>query len=347
MHSNSGRLLILCSCLLFASFAMAKDAAPLFADHATLHVTIEAPLRVISDQRDSDEYHQGKLRYVESNGEMQELDVKMRARGRYRRIPDTCDFPPIRLNFAKKAVKKTLFARQDKLKLITHCRSRSDRHEQVILREYLTYRFWQEMTDYSFRVRLLKINWIDSERPDDATERYGFLLEDEMRLGKRIGMELSNVRKVAANSLLADHSALLGVYEYMIANTDFSMLMGPAEEFCCHNVVLYKAPEGHVPIPYDFDFAGLVNAPYATPNPKLRLRSVRTRLYRGRCEHNDRVDAAIEQFQSKREDLYKLVDSQPGMHPKYRKSVKKFLDAFYKTISNPKKVQSRLLKKCV
>lgn len=347
MRTVRCRLLVVSCLVTFAVPATANDATLLFAEHATLAVSIVAPIEQVADQRDSGEYYDGKLRYTDTAGQEQEVDIKLRARGRYRRQLDTCRFPPVRLNFRKKQLEGTIFEGQDKLKLVTHCQNRGTLYEQLLLKEYLTYRMWQEMTDYSFRVRLLRIDWIDSDNPTEPLQRYGFLLEDEELLGERIGLELSNVRSASPANMPADQAALLAVFEYIIANTDFSMILGPAEEVCCHNVVLYDAPQGHLPIPYDFDFAGFVNAPYAKPNPKLRLRSVTTRMYRGRCEHNDSLDSAIEKFQAKRAALFALIDNQPGLSDRTRNSARRFIEKSYKVIDDPKQVDKWLARKCV
>lgn len=333
--------------VLIAAAATATFAQPLFDTHETLAISITAPLDKISAERDSNEYHEGTLRYTDSAGAVHELDVSLRARGRYRRQDKTCDFPPIRLNFKKKQVEETLFADQDKIKLVTHCKNRSEFYEQLLLKEYLAYRMLQVMTDKSFRVRLLRITWTDSEQVGEPLEQYGFLLEDEELLGKRLGLKPSEVRSTLPDALVADHAAMVGVYEYMIANTDFSMLLGPKDEICCHNIVLYNSGSGHLPIPYDFDFSGFVNAPYADPNPQLKLRSVTTRMYRGRCEHNDSLEAALQQFRDKRAELLALIEEQPGLTDRTRKSAGGFIGDFFKIIDDPKKVRSRIVKRCV
>lgn len=327
--------------------ATADEARPLFADHDMLAVSIHAPLEQIARERDSEEYHEGQLRYTDATGGSRELDVKLRARGRYRRQTSTCNFPPIRLNFAKKKVDDTIFAGQDKLKLVTHCENGSEYYEQLLLKEYLTYRMFQEFTDQSFRVRLLRISWNDSLEGGEPMETYGFLLEDEDLLGERLGVKPSEVRSTTPGGLIADQAALVGVYEYLIGNTDFSMLLGPAEEKCCHNIVLYGTDAGHLPIPYDFDFSGFVNAPYAEPNPKLKIRSVTVRLYRGRCEHNAEMEAVLQQFRDKRPALFALMDNLPGLSERTRKSAGSYIDDFYKIINDPKRVRGRMAKRCV
>ena len=128
---------------------------PIFATHDLLTARIEAPLSTLVKERPEQEYLDGRFFYVASNGEEQQLDLKIRVRGKYRARKSTCNFPPIRLNFKKGQVKETEFAGQDKLKLVTHCQTRRSNFEQLVLREYLAYRIYQELTDKSFGARLI------------------------------------------------------------------------------------------------------------------------------------------------------------------------------------------------
>lgn len=326
---------------------LAADAAqPLFADHETLAVTIEAPLRAVQQERDSGEYHDGRLTVSDDAG-THTLDLKLRARGKYRRQEKTCSFPPIRLNFKKKQVEGTVFEGQDKLKLVTHCRSSRSDFEHYVLKEYLAYRILQVVTDRSFGVRLLRVAWRDSERPDENIEAYGFLIEDEERLGERLGLELADAGNVRPALLDPEQAALVAVFEFLIANTDFSLIAGPQGESCCHNVVLYRDGQNYVPIPYDFDFSGLVNAPYAEPHPRLNMRSVRTRRYRGRCDHVELISPSVERFRAARGEIMQLIDSLSGLEERDREGVRRFVEKFYDSTDSERRIESRLVKRCV
>lgn len=343
----------LSACLLLAC-AAAPDAAaaadgeqPLFAAAGTLPVTISAPIGAVKDERDSDEYHDGSLAYSDADGNLRVLDLKLKARGRYRRQQRTCRFPPIRLNFKKKQVDGTVFAGQDKLKLVTHCRTGSRSYEQQLLKEYLAYRLLQTLTEYSFSTRLLHVTWQDSEDPDENFEHYAFLIEDEELLGERIGMPYVAVGSTRPTRLDAGQATLVGIFQFLIGNTDFSMLAGPANDDCCHNVVLYDNDGSHLPIPYDFDFSGLVDAPYAAPNPKLKIRTVTKRLYRGRCEHNELVAPTLERFREKRADIFALIEQQEGLGGRERREVHRYVDEFFDVIERPRSVERYLIGECV
>jgi len=319
---------------------------PLFADHVVIDVRIEAPLTTLVKERSDEDYLDGTFTFPDTDGMEKSVDLKLRTRGRYRLQKRTCTFPPVRLNFPKSQVEDTLLDGQDKLKLVTHCNTGRDSFEQLVLREYLAYRILQTLTDKSFGVRLMRITWADTEGEDPVT-RWGFVIEDDDDIGTRIGMERFSAAGLAYQILDEQQANLISLYEYMIGNTDFSLIRGPADDDCCHNAVPFRVGEGKIiPIPYDFDFSGLVDAPYAEPNPQFKIRSVTTRVYRGRCPDNHIVPEALAYMVSKKGEIYGLVDGLTGLDDKNRKDVTKYLDSFYDIAEDPKKVEKELIGKC-
>lgn len=331
---------------LIAAAAPAGEAVPLFTEDTLLPVRIEAPLRRLTRERSDTEYLDGFLYYTDGDGLERAFDLKLRARGRYRRKPDTCSFPPVRLNFRKDQVDGTSFAGIDKLKLVTHCKDSSS-YEQNVLEEYLAYRILNTLTDESFRVRLLHVDWVDNERGDETGKRYAFLIEDDDLLEDRLGAERAEVRSVGYDLLQPEPAALVSVFQYLIGNTDFSMVLGPQDDDCCHNAVLFAGDHGrYLPIPYDFDFAGLVNARYAEPNPRLKIRRVTSRLYRGNCIHNEYLDGALEQVMAQRGPVMALLDSVPGMDDRTRETARRYLGDVYDDLSAPDGAERYLIKNC-
>ena len=100
-------------------------------------------------------------------------------------------------------------------------------------------------------------------------------------------MKEAGVGSAKYDQLNKAQSALAALFQYMIGNTDFSMVASVEGEDCCHNGILLTGDSpGYYYVPYDFDFAGIVDAPYAEPNPRFKLRGVTSRLYRGHCSFN-------------------------------------------------------------
>lgn len=327
--------------------AQETTGLPLFSSADTLHVQIEGPLTTLIRKRSNTDYYGGKFRYREADGSERELSLKFRTRGNYRRRRDTCRFPPVRLNFAKKEVVGTEFEGQNILKLVTHCRPRSNIYEQFAVKEYLAYKILELHTPYSFRTRLMKISWIDTDKDNKVDERYGFVIEHKNEVAARLGGEVAEVTSTSYDVLNPEQASIASVFQYMIGNTDFSMIKGTPDDGCCHNGILVNTNDvGQVSIPYDFDFSGLVNAPYAEPNPRFKISKVTTRLYRGNCRFTDQVDASVALFLDERDAVMRLIDEQDGLTNSTRSRAAAFIERFYQDISNPRRVQTKFVKGC-
>ena len=68
----------------------------------------------------------------------------------------------------------------------------------------------------------------------------------------------------------------------------------------------------YTPLPYDFDFSGLVNAPYAKPRPELGIRTVKSRVYRGYCLEGLDLQGAIRDVLAKEAEILELLGQLPG-----------------------------------
>ncbi|MDJ0812374.1 MAG: hypothetical protein QNJ23_01485 [Woeseiaceae bacterium] len=320
-------------------------ADPLFQDTAILAVTITGPLKTLVKERPKEDYLDGFLEYTEADGRSVKLDLEIRARGHFRHA--NCDYPPVLLNLKRKQTPGTLFENQNKLKLVVQC-DRSSQFEQAVLREYLAYRILNAVTDKSFRVRPLSITYVDTEKPDGREPRYAFLIEHKKRLGERFGVQDLAIERTAVSALDGAQLNLTSIFGFLIGNTDFSPVAGAPGRDCCHNYVLFG--EDGIPqwaVPYDFDMSGLVDAPYATPNERFNLRTVRQRLYRGRCVNNEHVEASLQTFRDNRDAIYALVDEHEGLKPYLRKKVTKYIDDFYELINDPRDVERRILDECI
>lgn len=329
-----------------ASFAGGEPDA-LFRSDEVIDVTLSAPLTTFLKQRSREEYAPGTFEYVDEAGESHSVSVQIRARGHFRHA--NCDFPPVRLNFKKSEVKDTLFDHQDKVKLVVHCKS-ADRYEQGVLREYLAYRVLNLLTDRSFRTRLFRVTYRDTEGKRDDQTRFAFLIEHKSRLGKRMGLddlelegtEVANIRPAELN--------LTSLLQFYLGNTDFSPVAGAPDRTCCHNYVLFGDKDDVdmiTAIPYDFDQSGFVNAPYAGANPRFRLRSVRQRLYRGRCVNNEHIADSVQRFQDEREEILALLEAYPHISNSTRKTLVRYTGDFYGLIDKPERVRKYLTDKCI
>jgi hypothetical protein len=304
------KLLIAAALLLAIQVAFALEPGepdPLFQDDSVLEITITAPMKPLLGHRPDEEYLPGTLSYTEADGSVVDIDIGIRTRGNYRRQPRVCPFPPLRINIDKSQAQNTLFHKQDKLKLVAHCRDNSERYEQNVIREYLAYRILNTLTEVSYRVRLARVTYIDSEQEDEDRVRYAFFIEHKDRLSSRLGLPEIATSAIQVADLEGAYSDLTSLFQFMIGNTDFSPIAGAEGEDCCHNSTLLGNEGGPVyAIPYDFDMSGLVDAPYAEPNPRFRIKRVTQRLYRGRCAHIDNLGVSLQLFQDSREAICRI-----------------------------------------
>ncbi len=344
------------TCTTIASFHVALAASaqtiaaadPLFQDDTPIEIIVTAPLRSLMRERPDEVDLDGRIQYTGSDGNTVEFDVGVRTRGNYRRQLRVCPFPPLRLNFKSSQTKDTLFHKQDKLKLVTHCRNKRTQYNQSVIKEYLAYRILNILTDVSYRVRLLHVNYVDSDNQKSKFEQYAFLIEHKDRLTRRTELSRVDVARTQVENLQPDYTNLVSVFHFMIGNADFSPIQGPPGETCCHNHTLFgREGELYFSIPYDFDMSGIVDAPYATPNPRFKLRSVRDRLYRGRCKNNERLPASLKIFQDNRDKIFAMLDTQAELTPSIRKKIISYIEKFYAVIDNPQRVEKSLFKKCI
>ena len=323
-------------------------ATPLFEDDALLAITLEGPLNTLMRKRPNDAELPFRLTFVDDDGSPLTVDVQLRTRGNYRRDRRTCPFAPVRVNFKKGQVKKTVFHKQDKLKLVTHCRDGIPANQAAVQREYLAYRVFNTLTDASFRVRMLEITWVDTDKDNRSMTQFGFLIEDVDALAKRIGRKELEVPRTTVAQLDPAYTNLASVFQYLIANTDFSPIAAAEGEDCCHNgKLLASGDEPIYAVPYDFDMSGFVDAPYASPNPRFKIRTVKQRVYRGRCVNNEYLAATFDLFRDRREAITELIASHPHLGTRDRNETLRFVDAFYDTINNPKDVDRSLIGRCV
>ena len=316
-------------------------AASLFEDDGAIEVTLSGPISTMF--ADTDDRTQ---RAFVVHAQDKALPAKVRLRGRSRlRV---CAFPPLRLNFRMADTSDSVFAGQDKLKLVTHCRN-YDRAEQDLLEEYAAYRIFNVLTDFSYRVRLLRINYEDTDGrlSDKASPRYGFVLETPAQLAERAGAEPVTLRGVPKKRHDLDQAALMYVYQYLIANTDWGLVKADYAAGCCHNVDLFERDAKVFTVPYDLDLSGLVNANYAFPDHQLRIDKVTQRLYRGLCTDPDVLLRAIDRVIAREAEILGILRDTPGLADKNRDTAVRFLGRFFEKAANREKLLKNFEGRCI
>lgn len=315
--------------------------ARLFADDEILKLEIRGPISEIRHDRGKKKrYHPAQFIYFDRYKQREiSLTVQIRTRGRFRRNPRNCNFPPLKIKFAKAEVRDTLFANQDNLKLVTQCQTNKDVYEQYLFGEYLVYKLYNLFTRRSLAVRLAHITY--QEPGEKSLTRYGFFIEKDTKMGPRNGMTLVDYKKGKNYIINLQQRSQLAVFQFMVGNTDWA-------KFSDHNIIFYKPAYGRalISVPYDFDFCGIVNAHYAGPAPESGIKSFQDRVFQGYCRSRGEFRLLFNRFRAKRKQIMSLYRDFPLLTPEYRKYAVNYLKKFFDIINNPRLVKKYFYDGC-
>jgi hypothetical protein len=318
---------------------------PLFECDGIVAFELELPMKTLYRRAESRPDLDGVLRYVDKQGRTLTFDVRITTRGHSRL--EICNFPPLSVNFKRKQVEGTIFAGQNKLKIVTPCR-RGDRYQDYLRQEYGIYKAYSIVAEPTFRVRLLETTFRDSVGKMKPEVKTTFFIESIKEVAARSGMETVKQNRIPPQHLDAAISSIYELFQFLIANTDWSEVKGPGDEDCCHNGKVLRMPGqelGWVVLPYDFDQAGLINVPYALPHEQLPIRSVTQRLFRGRCANFDHLENTIELFNDRRADIEAALAS-GGITGKTHEKQTDYVAKFYEIVNDPKQRKKYIEDRC-
>ncbi|HEX9564425.1 MAG TPA: hypothetical protein VF981_10660 [Gemmatimonadaceae bacterium] len=324
-----------------AEWKKESEALTLFTGDAPLAVTLVGNFKEIAKDRDtlSTTEYWGELRVADDQGGEAKFAVKLRTRGHYRLIRRNCAFVPLRLNFVKKEVKGTVFDGQDKMKLVTHCNSNS-MYDEYVVREYLAQKVHSIVTPHAFRSRLAKVTYVDSATGTAVETRNGILMEHEDDVARRMEGEIAELRQALFDDVDARQINEVAIFEAFIGNTDWSLA-------ALHNIRLVRRQDGTIlPVAYDLDFSGLVGTRYATPDPRLGIRNVKERLYRGPCRPLEELEPIFSTYLSKEAEILKLYEGAPGLDGRYRQDATSFLNQWFKMLKSPRDLKWMFVDNC-
>ena len=319
------------------------EALPLFASQDPVEIVLEADWKAVQRDRNvtSKKIYPGTLTIVKDGTAGTPMPIELRTRGNVRRNPRLCSFAPLRLELPKDKTKGTVFEGHGNIKVGVHCQG--DRiYEQYMLKEYLANRLHNLLTPRSLRVRLAKITYADKDPGKDRYTKLGILYEDADDMAKRVDARELPVPRQMFQYLDQPSLLFMSIFEYMIGNVDYSILV-------LHNVIMLDDVKGaRVPVPYDFDYSGLVNAHYAAPAKGLDIVSVRDRLYRGPCKTEAEVNDALKPFREKQAEMLALVASMGplGLDEGQQKNTEKYLNEFFELINNPARTRKFFVTDC-
>ena len=308
---------------------------PLFRSDSPLDVTLKADFRQVFRDRDTtrQDWQPGVIEWT-ADGAAASMPIELTTRGHFRLQSRNCSFPPIRLRFDREKRQGTLWDKQGTLKLGTHCRNN---YEQLVLVEHLSYRIYNAITDASFRVRLARMAY---QHPDAKVDSlWGFFIEDDEDMARRLDGEAFGEPGVSFAFADSTAVATMSAFLFMIGMTDWSLPY-------LHNVRVIKRQNDYLPVPYDFDWSGLVNAPYARPDPRLDIRTVRHRVWRGPCVSRGLLDIVLDRFVAQQEAIMRLIQTQPGLEDKKKADTAKYVGEFFELAQDRDKLEREIKDQC-
>ncbi len=333
--------------LLSVSVAKGSEESGLFGSDQELEIQLQATWRTLQRMSDRDRSYPAILSYSDSSGVQQQIPIKVEPRGRSRRFV-TCDFPPLRILLDPEETAGTIFAGESTMRLTTYCKH-DTKYEQYAIKEYIAYRIYNLLSDYSVRVRPLIITYKDSKSNATPLVRFSYLSEDSKDVARRTGLNSLNMDKVSYKHYAAVEASRFAMFQLLIGNVDWSLIDGKDGKRCCHNASILGASQSAgdwVPVPYDFDSSGLIEARYAAPPESLKLHSIRERLYRGFCYYNQALPETVAHFNAKKPEILALFERSSRLDSDIGKRAVKYIEDFYQLINDPQRLQNEVIDKC-
>ena len=308
----------------------------IFKTKGNPQITINTNVSRLLRKSSKEEYQEASLSIVQpSEGKTIDLNGRIRARGNIRK--KVCIVPPIKFDFSKKDLDSLGFMKNDKLKFVFPCTKRNS-NQELLYKEFFLYSLYDFIYPYCIKVKLVDVKLMDGEK-----EKYnftGFLIEDEEEYARRNNARVIEKGRISASRLDRQSFLKMEFFQYMIANTDWSV--GNK-----HNLEFVKLPNVNkvVALPYDFDYSGFVGHHYAVPHESLPIDNVHQRYFFSYKITEEEFYAMVKYYKSIEEDIYRICDEATYMKPKTIEENKAYLRQFFKLLENPKKLKSRIVKK--
>jgi len=336
---------ILFACILLQVSAQEKQDK-LFADSKPLDIALKVSITSVKDNTGDTLYEAHVLKYRNSNGTFDSVNTNMKTRGKFRLAE--CYFPPLSLKFKKEDIKGTLLEGNKSLKLVMPCKTQSEAND-LIVKEFICYKLYEIITPYCFRTRLVHLDFTEEQRKKEKNfQLKGILIEDADKAAKRFNGKILGTITATPNVLQDTADLQLSLFQYLISNTDWSSMYQ-------HNIkLMQRGPKDLIiPITYDFDMAGLVNAGYAVVSETGggdaigEQNSVRDRVYRGWCRADNVTQYVRKDFISKEEQFLAAVDGLKDELPdKQIQSIKTYIGQFFKILKDDNSFRRLITTQC-
>jgi hypothetical protein len=297
-----------------------------FGHTELLKLELEFSLDAMYAKVDTNEEYPAIFRYQDAHGNWVELPSEIRARGRYRRR--VCDFPPLRIDFSKSDLRARGLAEHDDMKLVTHCQT-GKKGKEAVLREYLAYKMYQELSDHALRAQLVEVTYKDTESNQELV-KYGILLEDIDELAARkASVECEECFGLSTVEFQQENLRTHAMFQYMIGNVDWSIPMS-------RNLKILKPVDGglNTVVPYDFDFSGIVNVGYAVPARDIGQDKVGERVYLGAELSSSELHSTVQLFKSRQGNFEAMISDFDLLSRSDKREMLEYLQSFYTALDN-------------
>lgn len=309
--------------VLNSSLLLAQTSVSLFDQLSStekIQLSLKTDVSALIINKNTVDYQEGIL----SSADGKSYTIGVRPRGKFRRR--ISDIPPLKLKIKKKLLAaEGLIDSLNELKIVLPT-TLDKSGDELVIREYLAYRMFEQVSPYATRARLIDLILVNTNAQDPGKYTVkAILLEDEEETAARLGGVMVERFGMTTDSLDSDQTALMIMFQYMIGNTDWEI---PFQR----NIRFLKTADGkYFPIPFDFDFAGLVNAPYATPMAGLGIRSVRERHLMANGMADTMLKTAGQKIAEHQQSIRAMCNT--GLLPeKNSRNLNEYMDQFFTEI---------------
>ena len=322
----------------------ARRYLSLFEQDDILEVSLQFDLSAFLKKPDKNQSFDGIMtfHFSETDTLDRKVTIQYRGQSRYER----CRIPPMRIIFKQPVYEVSDSAKIKKMKLVNQCQSGA-LYDDYVIKECLVYKLYNVITDTCFRVRLLRVSYIDTEKKKKPVVQYGFFIEPEELLAKRTNIIEVKTRSLTQKNMHPLMIDRIAIFNYMVSNWDWSV---PGQ----HNISVFTSAKYDLagtglPVPFDFDLTGVVNADYAIPPPGIGIETNRDRMFTGICRTREEYNAELLIFLDKKDEFYSVVDNYPYLGKASKRDIITFLDQFFSQLEKPRSLDNLidlLLEEC-
>mgnify|MGYP005751148863 FL=1 len=320
-------------------FSQEKEREQLFDSDEPFFMNMALSIKELRSKTNDSTFMTQEIQVKNGEGQWEALPFEIRTRGNFRL--DNCFYPPTRIKMDKDDAKGTLFQGYRRLKLVMPC-SRAKSAESLVGKEFLAYKLFELVTEYTFHTRLVQLTFTNlDDRKQEPVEMLGFVIEDDDDAAQRFEGEMMDGMKITPQIMEDTSTVIHDIFQMMIGNTDWSGLYQ-------HNQKVMKLDSKTVvPFAYDFDMTGLVNPPYAQVNTNISISKVTERLYRGFCRDEAIFQYARGVFLKKENEMLGLIDTYQHLYSDAdAKSMRNYINDFYSLLKSDRMFQAKIVEAC-